>query len=327
LLFAVHPINTEAVSYISGRSASLMTLLYLGGILTYLNGRVQQDKLKMHVLTPMLFIAALFVKETAVTFPLALLMWELFCGGRWKPALEQTWPNWVVLCGMTLLFIFADSYSAQMQRSVELNSLQGNIGSQLAGFAYLMQQWALPLWLNIDPDLPLRSGIDDAGWPLAFCMLCVVLIVICRHKRPWLSFALAWTMLQLIPLYLLLPRLDIANERQLYLAAWPLLLAFAIEFAIWIKHSSMRLAGAALLLLTLASLTVLRNQVYANEISLWEDTAKKSPHKARVHNNLGFAYKLAQRKEEARKEFTTTLQLDPDLYKARYNLQQLDETP
>jgi tetratricopeptide (TPR) repeat protein len=327
LLFAVHPINTEAVSYISGRSASLMTLFYLGGMLVYINGRLRQSVLKMYVLTPMLFIAALFVKETAVTFPLALLAWEIFCGGRWKPSLKQAWPSLVILCAAVLFFIYADSYFAQMQRSIEFNSLQGNIATQLAGFAYLMGQWALPLWLNIDPDLPLQAGIGAAGWPLAFCMLCVVLTYICRRKRPWISFALAWAMLQLIPLYLLLPRLDIANERQLYLAVWPLLLACVIELALWIKNGSIQLTAAALLLLALASLTVLRNRAYANEISLWEDTAKKSPHKARVHNNLGFAYRLAQRKVEARKEFTIALQLDPDLYKARYNLQQLDETP
>jgi Flp pilus assembly protein TadD len=72
---------------------------------------------------------------------------------------------------------------------------------------------------------------------------------------------------------------------------------------------------------------VLRNQVYVSEISLWEDTTKKSPGKARVHNNLGYAYQLAHRNDEARREFTTALQLDPGLYKARYNLQQLDAAP
>lgn len=327
LLFAVHPANTEAVSYISGRSASLMTLFYLGGVLVYINGRIGQNGFKMYALAPAFFILALCVKETAVTFPLALLTWEICCGGRWKTALRPMWPSWGVLCAAVLLFIFSDSYSAQMQRSIEFNSAQGNVASQLAGFAYLMRQWALPLWLNIDPDLALLRGIGDAVGSLVFCALCVVLIFFCRRKRPWISLALSWAKLHLIPLYLLLPRLDIANERQLYLAAWPLLLACTIELMLWIKNKTGLLAAAALLLLTLGNLTLLRNQVYATEISLWEDTAKKSPNKARVHNNLGYAYLLAQRRAEARREFTAALQLDPDLYKARYNLQQTDATP
>ncbi len=222
----------------------------------------------------------------------------------------------------TMLFVFSDSYSSQMLRSAAFNSLQGNLATQLAAFAYLLQQWALPLWLNIDPDLPLLKNLSVA--PLTFFIASLVLMLLCWRKRPWISFALAWTMLQLIPLYLLLPRIDIANERQLYLASWPLLLALVIELALWLDSRIFRVAAGALLL-TLASLTLLRNQVYANEISLWEDTAMKSPHKARVHNNLGYAYLLAQRREDARDEFNLALQLDPQLNKARNNLRQLDQ--
>jgi tetratricopeptide (TPR) repeat protein len=131
-------------------------------------------------------------------------------------------------------------------------------------------------------------------------------------------------MLQLIPLYLFLPRLDIANERQLYLADWPLLLAASIELSLWLNDKAFRVAAAALVL-GFISLTVSRNQTYATEISLWQDTVLKSPNKARVHNNLGHAFLLANRNEEARKEFTTALKLDPGLYQAHYNLLQADD--
>jgi tetratricopeptide (TPR) repeat protein len=149
-------------------------------------------------------------------------------------------------------------------------------------------------------------------------------MLLCWRKRPWISFAVCWAMLQLIPLYLFLPRLDIANERQLYLAGWPLFLALSIELTLRMNIRTFRLAVAASLLV-LASLTVLRNQVYADEISLWQDTAMKSPDKARVHNNLGHAYLLAQRHDEARREFSTALQLDPRHYRALYNLYRADD--
>jgi len=70
---------------------------------------------------------------------------------------------------------------------------------------------------------------------------------------------------------------------------------------------------------------VLRNHAYASEIALWQDTATKSPHKARVHNNLGYAYLLAHRYPEARSEFTTALQLDPQLSAAHHNLLRTDD--
>lgn len=324
LLFAVHPVHTEAVTYICGRSASLMTLFYLAALLSYVIGRTRDSKFYLYITTPLLFVLALGVKETAMTFPLALLLWETGCGGRWKIAFKPQWPVWALSVVAVLFFVFSNSYFAQMQRSAEFNSLYGNLATNLTGFAWLLRQWALPLWLNIDPDLPLLSGISGALWPLLLSVALFALMLACWRRRPWISFALAWAMLQLIPLYLFLPRLDIANERQLYLAAWPLLLALSIELALWLNGKVFGLITAALLI-SMTSLTVLRNQVYASEISLWQDTVLKSPNKARVHNNLGHAYLLADRNEEARHEFATALQFDPRLFQAHYNLLRADD--
>ena len=324
LLFAAHPIHTEAVSYISGRSAALMTTFYLAALLFYVIGRTQQKPPYVYVATPLFFILALAVKETAVTLPLALLLWEASCGGRWRFELKPQWPSWLLLFIAAVFFLFSDNYLSQMERSAQLNGLQGNLATQLAGFIYLMQQFVLPLWQNIDPDLPLLHELADALFPLAITIALLGLMIACWHRRPWISFALGWVMLHLIPLYILLPRIDIANERQLYLAAWPLLLALAIELTLYLDGKKWHFAAAGLLIACVA-LTVSRNQVYQNEIALWEDTVAKSPNKARAHNNLGYAYLLAQRKQEARRELSVALQLDPQLYQARYNLRRLDE--
>ena len=324
LLFAAHPIHTEAVTYICGRSISLMMLFYLAGLLAYATGRAQHNKTSLYLITPLMFVLALSVKETAVTFPLALLAWELGCGGTWKTSLRQQWPGWAGLLLGSLFFLLNDNYLAQMERSAKLNSLQGNAATQLFAFSYLMRQWALPLWLNIDPDLPLLHDASGIALPLIFFATAFALMLACWRRRQWISFALAWAMIQLIPLYLFLPRMDIANDRQMVLAGWPLFLALTTELALWMRIRTFRVA-APVLLLALASLTVLRNQVYVSEIALWEDTVKQSPHKARVHNNLGYAYMLAHRNEDARREFTAALQFDPHYYKARNNLDRLND--
>lgn len=326
LLFAVHPIHTEAVSYISGRSASLMTLFYLAALLSYVIGRMQHKPLFAYVATPILFVLALAVKETAVTLPLALLLWEASCGGRWRFEFKPQWTSWLLLFIAAVFFLFDDNYLSQIERSAQLNGLQGNLATQLTGFIYLLQQFVLPLWQNIDPDLPLLHELAEAIFPLTITIVLLGLMIACWRGRPWISFALGWMMLHLIPLYILLPRIDIANERQLYLAAWPLLLALAIELTLFLDGKRWRFVAAGLLFACVA-LTVSRNQIYQNEVTLWEDTVAKSPNKARAHNNLGYAYLLAQRKEEARRELTVALQLDPQLYQARYNLRRLDEEP
>ena len=323
LLFAAHPVHTEAVTYICGRSISLMTLFYLAGMLAYATGRTQHSKPHLHVLVPVLFAIALSVKETAVTFPFALLAWELGCGSTWRASLKRQWTSWAVLLLGALFFLFNDSYLEQMERSAGFKSLQGNMATQASAFAYLLRQWLFPFWLNIDPEFQVVHGFAGV-MPQIFLLAAVFILMLCTlRRRPWLGFGLAWALIQLLPLYLLLPRLDVANDRQMYLVSWPLLLACVAELSIRLQRRTFVLAGAALVL-ALGAVTVLRNQDYQNEISLWEKTVTQSPGKARVHNNLGYAYMLDGRNGDARREFAAALKIEPGHIKARYNLLRLE---
>ena len=100
LLFAVHPVNTEAITYISGRSMSLMTLFYLVAFLAYIKGSEEKKAVWLYVASPALFILAVATKETAVTLPLALLLWEI-CYRRTatlKGILREQGLHWIIFC-------------------------------------------------------------------------------------------------------------------------------------------------------------------------------------------------------------------------------------
>lgn len=325
LLFAVHPVHTEAVTYICGRSSALMTLFYLAGMLFYIAGKSRHRQLYLHVLTPLCMVLALGVKETAVTFPLALLLWELYNGGSIRSALREQWSSWLLLCASAVFFLFHTGYGSMVENSAALNSVSGNVATQTVAFVYLLRQWLFPLWLNIDPDLRLLHDFTGVLPYVIVLALLLLLTLIASQRRPWFSFALAWTALQLLPLYLFLPRTDIANERQLYLASWPLALAVAAELSLWLRPHAFKWI-AALIIIIMMSLTMMRNQDYRNELTLWEATVKLSPDKARVQNNLGYAYMLAGKKDQAKIAFETALQLDSTYYKARFNLLRLNET-
>lgn len=325
LLFAVHPLHTEAVTYISGRSTSLMTLFYLAGLLAYISGREKNNRWYTLLVTPLLFIAALSVKETAVTFPLALLAWELCFGGKALQKIwRHQWATWLTLLLVIIIFIVSDHYFSQMERSAALNSFTGNIATQTIAFAYLMQQWIFPLWLNIDPDLKQAQDFSGLMPQILFLSAAIFLMFFIFRTRPWVCFAIAWALIQLFPLYVFLPRVDVANDRQMYLVSWPLLLALTIEIAIWLRQKTFVLTLLALAFL-LGTLTIQRNQHFYNEIALWQSTAKHSPNKARVRNNLGYAYMLDGQKDAARAEFVAALKINPAYYKARNNLARLDE--
>lgn len=322
-LFALHPANTEAVTYISGRSSSLMTLLYLAGLLAHALRPVGQGLWRTRLLVPMCFVMALAVKESAVTFPLALLIWDMACGEKWKVGVRKGWTSWATLLMVAAYFLWNDAYRASAERSASFNSLTGNLATQAQALVYLMRQWALPLWLNIDPDLTVQHNLSGAMWGLGFVLALLLVTVLTWRTRAWIGFALAWALLHLLFLHLFFPRLDVANDRQLYLAAWPLCLALVVELQLRLPT---RIAAAlvAALLLGYAMLTFLRNQDYQSETALWAQTVRVSPDKSRVHSNLGYAYQLAKKPVQARLEYLQALRLDPDNVKARLNLRRLN---
>ena len=90
-------------------------------------------------------------------------------------------------------------------------------------------------------------------------------------------------------------------------------------------HAAPFARGLAILFLSLfAASSVLRQLDYVDEITLWESDARKAPWNARAHNNLGYAYYLAGREDEARREIETALLFDPEHKKARATLRLLD---
>jgi tetratricopeptide (TPR) repeat protein len=328
ILFALHPIQTEAVTYVAGRSASFMAFFYLASLAAYIHGRLEGCPLLTYALSPALFLLALAVKETAATLPAALLLWEITRQDRpfgLREALASQAAHLGVLASALAAFFAIPGHRVLIDYSFALRGLYENLLSQIHGQATLLTHYVLPGRLNFDPDLPtltrwswglaLEAGIVGSALAAGLWNL---------KRRPLVSFAILWVFLHSMVVYATVPRTDILNERHLYLGGFGLFL-LAGAGAEWIADQwpTLRLpvsAAACALLIVLGLFTAERNAVYQSEIRLWEDTAAKSPGKARVFNNLGYAYFLAGRNEEARKAWLETLRIDPAHELARNNL-------
>jgi protein O-mannosyl-transferase len=150
-------------------------------------------------------------------------------------------------------------------------------------------------------------------------------VVLWFARARWLRFALLWFVLHLLPTNSLLPRNDIVNDRQLYLALiGP---AFAIAYASFALPARVFVrVGLVLMLSAICAVsTWQRNADYHDEIALWEAAARSSPHKSRVWNNLGYAYQLVGRRNDAIAAYEHALALDANHERARINLRLLKE--
>jgi len=315
LLFALHPMQTEAVTYISGRSSSLMATFYLVAMLAYLGNRFYWSAA--------LFILACATRETAVTLPAALLLIEICRRTPWRDIARRQAAHWALLAAAGVFILLNARYFDLVAFGFGERSLGENLLSQINGISYLALHLVTLRGLNIDPALPTLTGWTPALAFQALGLLAVLGIGVTNlRKRPWLAFGILWFFLQLTPTNTIVPRLDVANDRQVYLACWGLFLALAVQ----ISELNLRAtrAGVAAVCLALLAANVDRQLDYVDEITLWEASVRESPWNARAHTNLGYAYYQAGRKADARSEFRTALTLDSKEQKARANLVLLD---
>ncbi|HEX6691170.1 MAG TPA: hypothetical protein VF110_08505 [Burkholderiales bacterium] len=309
ILFALHPAATEAVTYISGRSSSLMAVFYLGAMLAYLR--------RMHwSVSTVLFLLAVATRETAVTLPAALLLCELcrYDPISWKEIVRRQWPHWALLCAGAVFLLFNQRYFDLIAYGYGERSLADNLITQVGGISFLALRLISLQDYNIDPALPTLTEWTDALRFQASLLLVLFLLGVTNiRQRPWIAFGILWFFLQLSPTNSIVPRLDVANDRQLYLACWGLFLGIAVQLHV------PRIVTAILVgLFAIASIA--RQLDYRSEIVLWESSVALAPWNARGHNNLGYAYQVAGRIEDARREYHAALLFDPRHAKARLNL-------
>jgi hypothetical protein len=309
LLFALHPAATEAVTYISGRSSSLMAAFYLGAMLAYFHGH--------RFVSALLFVLAVATRETAVTLPAALLLCELCRAERpgWREILRRQWPHWALLLAGGVFVLLNQRYFDLIAYGYGERGLADNLLTQVGGISYLILRLVSLHDYNIDPALPTLTECTPALVVQALLLFSLfVLGAASLRARPWIAFGVLWFFLQLAPTNSIVPRLDVANDRQLYLACWGLFLALSIQ----LRHLPILVPTAVIALFAAASIA--RQLDYRSEIVLWESSVALAPWNARGHNNLGYAYQLAGRSAEARREYQAALLFDPAHAKARLNL-------
>jgi tetratricopeptide (TPR) repeat protein len=320
LLFALHPAQTEAVTYLSGRSVSLMAMFCLVATLLQAQAPAWRSPLAARLLSALAFALALAVKEHAWGLPFALLLVErLDPAVTWRRAWLRTLPHWMVIAAMAAVVVQVPGFWRLLGASLETRSLGANLLTQVDGVWYLLTRPLLGLVLNLDPDLAVhqRWSVDLAVKAVLLGALAWTAVRTWR-SAPWLGFGIAWLFVWLLPTNSVLPRTDVANDRQLYLAlAGPALLLAAGLAQVAPRRVIVAVLG--IVAACLLAITVDRNRDYASEAALWEATARHSPGKARVWNNLGWSYESAGRVDDARRAYDRALEIDPEDWKARTN--------
>ncbi|MBC8286106.1 MAG: tetratricopeptide repeat protein [Nitrospinae bacterium] len=326
----LNPLTVETVTYISSRSSGLATFFYL--LAFYIFCRLVRPRKKdLSSTGKLLFIIGILgvfflgvgTKEIVVTFPLMAIIYIWLITPREK---RKFFSAKIGVLLLPLLLYFCYRYMEQGDIfSLKADPVYGETSRywyflsqiQVAVNYYLLKLF-LPFNLNFEPDIRLLPELMGWQFIFAFGVLGLGTTIVYRHKSSLFKFAILWLVITLLPTSSIIPLKQIVTEHRIYLPG----LGFSLALG-WLFLNVPRVFATGLLLIFLSLnflITVNRSLDYRSEVSLWEDTAEKSPNKALVHNNLATAYMEAKMLTEAERELAVTLQLNPAQSDAYANL-------
>ena len=340
LLFALHPAHSEVVTYISCRSTGLMALLYMLSLTCWLQYLKSSHKAHRYLFSSIfLWIVAVLVKEPALAFP--LLAWLVALSVKPQLSLVNVFRNtrhvnkiaiFTILIALAAYVVITPQYLKLLTQTFTFSSLQSQLATQPSAHWHYLTQTLLGLNLSVDYELALVQNLSVKSMLLATSIFALIAFCLLRFKQwPLLSFCILWWFICLTPSNSFIPRLDIVNDRQIYLASIGALMLAAVgilQLATYLSVKSIALrmvvyALTASWILAMGAATWLRNWDYESEVSLWQANIKQQPNNARAWNNLGYAFMQAKQDENAIHAFENALELDQTNVKAFYNLQQL----
>ena len=326
LLFLFHPVETESVAYISGRSESLCGMFGAASFAAFMCRRNTAISWGTTLLVVALFGAAVLSKEQAVVLPVLFLLTDFW----WNPGFSfrgalRNWKLYAILAAGAALgvwrfwsLILGGGTGNSAGFSVKEFTWYQYLFTQFrAIFAYLLN-FLFPAQLNVDWDFPISHTIFEHGsiFFLAGLLLLAAAGWWFRKSFPLAGFGYLFFLVMLSPTSSILPIQDPITDRRLYLPSVGLILVVIDLLRRLDLDRKALIAFGCLILLAAAVTTHARAEVWSDPISLWQDTERKSPEKVRAHFQLGFAYYEQGRFDLAVKEFEKTASLrapTPDL--------------
>ncbi len=324
LLFAVHPIHTEAVVWVAGitdLSYSFFCLLSL-----YLYIRSEGRFNTRYYLSIAAFFLGALCKEPALTLPGILISYDLL--------LSKERPGFSTIAKRYALFALA----VAAYFGLRLYALGGRMAptaghgehmdymNLLLLLATYFKKLAVPVDLKIFYDFRPEGSLSDASVPVAIIIIALIVasFYIAYKKDRLAFFCLLAITIPLAPC-LYTPAItgpSMLGERYLYLpsAGFVMLVSILISRLAGSKARSIALYVVLSLAAMYSAGTIMRNADWKNEYTLWLDSAKKSPGSADAHNNLGAALIDMGMYDKAQEETSQAVALKPYFAEAHNNL-------
>jgi len=312
--WTLHPLQTQAVTYLVQRAESLMSLCYLLTLYAFVRAVASPAPSRWYALSFAACLAGMACKEVMVSAPLLVLLFDrTFVAGSFRAAWGQRRRFYLALAGTWLLLLLLVASTGGNRGGTV------GLGVGVGWWAYWLTQFrALPYYLGRafwpDPLIFEYGTFWEPGLAAVAGRAALVLGLLgatagLLWRRPALGFLGVWFFALLAPTSLLPGTTQMIVEHRPYLALAAVLTPAAVAVRLLAGRRGL-LAGLAVAA-TLGALTVRRNATYRSEESLWLDTLAKRPQNPRALDFYGLALANRGRLDEAARCFEKAISLNP----------------
>ena len=342
-IWAVHPLQTECVNYLSQRTECSVGLAILTSL--YMAIRSREDSTSLLGWMVLSVAAAWFAagcKEIAALIPLLVMLYDFaFRTEAVRQVVRRRWAFYLALGSCWI------PVAALIALAPRVNTV--GPGEKASSLTYLLNQCLilpeylkLAIWPNnlaLDYGEPIEVSLAQAAPGGLFILMLLAATAYCWRKLPPLGFAGWWAFALLAPTSSIIPiQTEVGAERRMYLPLAALVACFVLitylamqRIAVWIaskrRHRGLHgapvlasLAALALVVAPLLAATRSRNLDYRDVNELWKSSSRARPNNPRALYNLGVRYAKLGQREAALAAFRETLAIEPNYAVAHNNL-------
>ncbi len=310
-LFAIHPLQTESVVWITERKNVLFTCFYLFSILQYLNYTVSRKKV-MLLFSLILFAFSLLTKPQGVMLAPVLIFLDYAI--KRKIRIRE---NLVEKSGFFFLALVAGLF---VLNNREGTTIDRPVFDQVifAGFAFSKYIYQIVVPVKLSALYPYPEKLQIVHYlGFIFFILCLVTGIWALKKNRIVAFGLWFFVLNIILLVQFIPlNYFLMADRYNYLPSFGLFIMLAILFHFLMgrcKSKAMIRYLISLLALVLIFSSTVRIKIWGNDLDLWNDVLEKYPDQPEALNNRGHAWYFLNEPQKAINDYNKAISIDPEL--------------
>ena len=339
-LWLIHPVNTQAVTYIVQRMTSLAAMFFILSLCLYASGRTAwqaspQKKPRAIICFAACMaagICALGTKENTATLPLVILLYEYF----FFQDLTIHWSKRkiifllsTVLIFVCLVFYLTDwdpihrIFNSYTHRDFTITE---RVMTQFRVIIYYisLMVYPSPHRLNLDSNhhFPLSISFTDPETTLVTCGALVSLVglaFLAMRRNRFSAFVILWFFITLM-IESSVIGIEIIYEHRIYLSLMMVCALFTLCLFHIIRHQRTAAVCIFGIVFLFSAWTYQRNMTWQTPQTLWSDCVEKAPNNPRAHNNLGNELAFKSDFAGAKYHFNVAIRLEPRAAKSHHNL-------